>query len=89
LSLSSTWPAAFTWMRSSDSAGRVMYRQHGDLVHADRHGAVVIPADVAAGIPAAVELLVRKERAILDVARAPGFSIDALRAALKAADEIH
>lgn len=76
-------------MRSSDSAGRVMYRQHGDPVHADRHGAVVIPADVAAGIPAAVDLLVRKAGAILDGARVSGLSIDALRAALKAADEIH
>jgi regulator of RNase E activity RraA len=63
--------------------------RHGDLVHADRHGAVVIPADAAAAIPAAVDLLVRKEKVILDLARAPGFTIEALRAALKASDEIH
>ena len=63
--------------------------RHGELVHADRHGAVVIPFDVAAAIPAAVDLLVRKERVILDLARAPGFTIEALRAALKASDEIH
>jgi regulator of RNase E activity RraA len=63
--------------------------RHGDLVHADRHGAVVIPPEVAAGIPAAVELLVRREKAILDVARSPGFTLDALRAALQTADEIH
>ena len=63
--------------------------RHGDLIHADRHGAVVIPHDVAANIPAAVDLLVRKEKVILDVARASDFSIDQLRAALKASEDIH
>jgi regulator of RNase E activity RraA len=63
--------------------------RHADLVHADRHGAVVIPADVAHALPAAVALLVRKEKVILDVARGEGFSIGVLREALRAADEIH
>jgi hypothetical protein len=58
-------------------------------VHADRHGAVVIPAEAAARLPAAVDLLVRREKVILDVARAPGFDIDALRRALQESDEIH
>src|SRR5436190_21194083 len=38
----------------------------GDILHADRHGAVVIPADIAAKIPEAVDLLVRREEVILD-----------------------
>jgi hypothetical protein len=50
---------------------------------------VVIPADVAAQLPAAVDLLVRKEKVILDVARGTGFSMAVLREALKASDEIH
>ena len=44
---------------------------------------------LAANIPAAVDLLVRKEKVILDVARASDFSIDQLRAALKASEDIH
>jgi regulator of RNase E activity RraA len=63
--------------------------RHGDLVHAGRHGAVVIPADTAAAIPAAVGVLVHKEKVIPDLARAPGFTIEALRAAFKASDDMH
>jgi len=62
---------------------------HGDLIHADRHGAVVIPHDVADKVPAAVELLVRKEKALLDAARSSTFTIATLREAIKASDEIH
>ena len=61
----------------------------GDIIHADRHGAVVVPAAVAADIPGAVDLLVRREAVILDCARAKDFSIDKLRAALANAAEIH
>jgi regulator of RNase E activity RraA len=63
--------------------------RHGDLVHADRHGAVVIPYEVADKVAAAVDLLVRKEKEILDAARDPSFTIATLRAAIKASDEIH
>jgi regulator of RNase E activity RraA len=66
-----------------------MLVRSGDLVHADRHGAVIIPEGVAAKIPAAVDLLNRKEAAILDVARKPGFTIAKLRDALNKQDEIH
>ena len=66
-----------------------MLVRSGDLVHADRHGAVVIPEGAAAKIPAAVDLLNRKEAAILDVARKPGFTIAKLRDALNKQDEIH
>jgi regulator of RNase E activity RraA len=84
---SHAWGAVDGWGEPVDVHGMTV--RHGDLIHADRHGAVVIPHDVVAGIPAAVDLLVRKEKVILDIARAPGFSIDALRDALKRSDEIH
>lgn len=66
-----------------------MLVRSGDLIHADRHGAVVIPEAVAAKIPAACDLLARKEAAILDEARKAGFTIAKLRAALQKQDEIH
>lgn len=66
-----------------------MLVRSGDLVHADRHGAVVIPEAVAVKIPAACDLLARKEAAILDEARKPGFTIAKLREALQKQDEIH
>ena len=68
-------------------AGMVV--RSGDLVHGDRHGAVTIPAALAAKIPAACDLLVRKEAVILNMARAPGFTIDKLKDALTRQDEIH
>ena len=61
----------------------------GDLVHADRHGAVVIPHDVAARVPDACGLLGRREAVILDAARAPGFNFQVLKEALQRSDEIH
>lgn len=48
----------------------------GDLIHADRHGALVIPADVVAGISHAIETLLISERVILEPARADGFGFE-------------
>jgi regulator of RNase E activity RraA len=53
----------------------------GDLVHADRHGAVVIPANVIDGLEAAIRKLQATERLILDPARAAGFDFAAFEAA--------
>ena len=54
----------------------------GDLIHADRHGAVVVPAGVAADIPAAAAKIAAAERVLIDAARSEGFSIDRLSALL-------
>jgi regulator of RNase E activity RraA len=62
---------------------------HDDVVHADFHGAVVIPAECVRALPAAIDLLTRREKVILDMARAPGFTGAKMREALKAAGEIH
>ncbi len=61
----------------------------GDLIHADRHGAVVVPADVADKVKPAAELIVRRERVVIDASKEPGFDIDRLKAAWGEAAEIH
>ncbi|HZS85132.1 MAG TPA: RraA family protein [Stellaceae bacterium] len=66
-----------------------MVVRHDDLVHADRHGAVVIPHAVARQVPEAAALLARREKVLLDAAKRPGFSVAELRRALAEADEIH
>jgi regulator of RNase E activity RraA len=66
-----------------------MLVRHGDLVHADRHGAVVIPRRAARELPRAVDLGQRRERLILDAAARPDFTLESLRAALAQGDEIH
>jgi len=60
-----------------------------DIVHADRHGAVVIPHEVAREVSKAAELCGRREAPILKVARGPGFSIEALERAMGEAEDIH
>ena len=61
----------------------------GDLIHADQHGAVVIPHDVADKVKEAALLIQRRERVIIDAAKQPGFNAEKLRAAMGASAEIH
>jgi regulator of RNase E activity RraA len=63
--------------------------RHDDLIHADRHGAVVIPHEAAAALPLAIDLCARREAPVIAAARAPGFSVEKLRAAMAEADDIH
>ncbi len=81
------------WVHLADFGKQVrvagMIVRSGDLIHADQHGACVIPHGVAEKIPAACDLLTRREAVILDVARKPGFTIDHLRDALNKMEEIH
>jgi regulator of RNase E activity RraA len=60
-----------------------------DIIHADRHGAVVVPADAVAKIPEAVDLLTRREKVLIEASKQPGFSIERLRQAYREQDEIH
>jgi regulator of RNase E activity RraA len=53
----------------------------GDLVHADRHGAVVIPPEVLPGLAAGIEKLRATETVILGPARQPGFDFATFEAA--------
>lgn len=46
----------------------------GDLIHADQHGAVVVPPEVAAAIPEAAQAIAAKERLLIDASQQPGFS---------------
>ena len=66
-----------------------MQAKDGDLLHADRHGAVVIPFAVADKVAGAAALLQKREAVILEAARKPGFGIDILARAMADADEIH
>ena len=77
---------------------------HDDVIHADFHGAVVVPADSVRKLPAAHTLLLergaepsvdfaavmaRREKVILDVCKAQDFTPAKLRDALKRSGEIH
>jgi regulator of RNase E activity RraA len=52
----------------------------GDLIHADHHGVVTIPPDIAGRIPEAVAAVEADERKIITVCQASDFSVDKLKA---------
>src|SRR5579862_4758189 len=60
-----------------------------DIIHCDRHGAVVVPYDAVDKIPAAVDLLTRREKVVIEASKRPGFSIADLRKAFAEQSEIH
>ena len=60
-----------------------------DIIHADRHGAVVVPNQCVKELPDAIDLLTRREAVILDVARSPDFNVEILKKAMADSAEIH
>ena len=61
----------------------------GDLLHADQHGAVVIPVELAHGIAAAARAVAEREARILAVARTAGCTADRLIEVFHELDAIH
>ncbi len=60
-----------------------------DVIHADRHGAVVVPAEAIKAISAAAGQIARREKVLIEASKQPGFSIERLRQAFAEAAEIH
>ena len=54
-----------------------------DLIHADRHGAVIVPADKIGAMAAALDGLNKQEARIIEAARAPGATVESIKAALR------
>lgn len=90
--MAATLSPSHAWVQVVDIGKQVdvfgMVVSDGDIVHADRHGAIVIPRDLVERMPAAVDLMARREKVILDAARKPGFNAAALREAFAASDTI-
>jgi regulator of RNase E activity RraA len=55
----------------------------GDLIHADRHGAVVVPVDTIGAIRLALDKLTAQEARIIAAARAPGATAETIKAAMR------
>lgn len=54
--------------------------RQGDLIHADRHGAVVIPPEVVGGLQDAVRLVLESEKVVLETARRSDFNVEMFEA---------
>jgi regulator of RNase E activity RraA len=55
----------------------------GDLIHADRHGAVVVPMDRISAMRGALDQLTKTEARIIGAARAPGATVEKIKAAIR------
>ncbi len=53
----------------------------GDLIHADRHGAVIVPAEVIDDLAAALLKMMETEKLVLEPARQEGFDFEAFEKA--------
>lgn len=62
---------------------------HGTLIHADQHGAVIIPLEYLNELPQCIDRLQRKEAVLLAAARSGNFDVAALEHAMLSADDIH
>jgi len=60
-----------------------------DIIHADQHGAVFIPPSAITQIPAAVDLISRREAVILETAKSPDFTVEKLKIAMGQLKDIH
>jgi len=52
--------------------------QPGDLIHADQHGFVLVPREIAEQVPEAAREVERKERLVINLCQSADFSIDQL-----------
>jgi regulator of RNase E activity RraA len=66
-----------------------MQAAHDDVIHADCHGAVVVPAECVTKLPAAIDLVTRREKVILDLCASSDFTPAKLREAVMKSREIH
>jgi regulator of RNase E activity RraA len=62
--------------------------KHNDLIHADQHGSVVIPAELAEELPTAIDLMIRKEKIILDASKRKDFNFEILKKAIQDSTQI-
>lgn len=84
---SHAWVHAVDFGVQVNVAGMVV--NSGDLIHADRHGAVVIPHGLERKVIEAATLIARREAVIIAAARQPGFTVEALKRAMGEAEDIH
>jgi len=75
------------WVHMVDYGGEVnvhgMTVRSNDLIHADRHGAVVVPPDQIGAMKTALTGLAEREAKIIKAARAPDMTVEKIKAAIR------
>ena len=52
---------------------------NSDLIHADKHGVVVIPHEIAREVPAACQKVEDRERRTINFCKSPDFNVESLK----------
>lgn len=52
---------------------------NGDLIHADQHGVVIIPHEIARDVPKACQAVEDRERRIINFCKSPDFDVEKLK----------
>ena len=86
LSPSHAWVQVVEFGKTVDVFG--MSVNPDDIVHADQHGAVVIPPRYLEHLPAAIDLMARREKVLLDAAKRPDFSMSVLKEAFAESEKV-
>ena len=60
-----------------------------DIIHADQHGAVMIPQTAVKKIPEMIDVITRRKKVILDAAKRPDFCFETLKVAIGESKDIH
>ena len=84
---SHAWVQVIDWGCSVNVHG--MEVDHGDLVHADMHGAVVIPTQNALAIIEEAAKIIAREKVLITAAQQPGFNMEKMQQAWAGMAEIH
>lgn len=53
--------------------------QTGDLIHADKHGVLIVPGEIAEGVPKAAAQVAEREHRLIAHCKSPDFSIEELK----------
>lgn len=60
-----------------------MAAKSGDLIHADQHGAVIVPLELIDKMKPALDTILAKEAKIIGAAKAPGATVESIKASMK------
>ena len=84
---SHAWAHVIDWGKPVSIHG--MDVEDGNLIHADLHGAVVIPTISAKKVIDESKKIQTKEKILIQASQKSGFNIERLREAWKSMEEIH
>ena len=90
--LAGTISPSHSFVQIASIGGNVQVRgleiHDGDLIHMDRHGAVVIGAHALPDLCKGIDIMAEREGILIEASRQPGFSVEVLKGAIERAEAV-